>query len=161
MKNVRPYHKYARTSRNAIYSTWARLKINAQLFEKKYGRPLTICERWKDFKSFVDDMGVPPKGKVLNRRKFFEGYSPENCYWTSRSEAVLCHRPEYKDYMVGKTLGSWDVFSYLHSEKGSRYYVCRCTRCKVEKRVTGQRLRKALQSVRCYSCIPYRKDRRA
>lgn len=161
MKNVRPYHKYARVSRNPSYEMWKTMAKTAARLKRDRGIILTICDRWKDFKNFVDDMGERPEGRVLSRCRYFEGFSPENCYWAIKRETVICLRPEYRDYMIGKTFGNWEVLSFSSCLRRIRYYICRCTRCKMEKCVSGHRLRRATGGVRCYGCIPYNKDRRA
>lgn len=56
------------------------------------GRGIKVCRRWKDFSDFLADMGEPPEGHSIERRKNNKGYSPANCYWASTEEQNLNKR---------------------------------------------------------------------
>lgn len=56
---------------------------------KYYGaKGITVCARWRDFDTFLEDMGRRPTGYTLDRINVTEGYSPTNCRWLP---AVLNH----------------------------------------------------------------------
>lgn len=51
------------------------------------GRGISVCDRWKSFKNFLDDMGDPPDKTSIDRWPDKNGnYEPGNCRWATATE---------------------------------------------------------------------------
>lgn len=62
---------------NAAWNRWSAILKRA----RKQG--ISVCERWNKFSNFYEDMGSPPKDKVIDRISNAKGYEPGNCRWAS------------------------------------------------------------------------------
>lgn len=82
---------YKKRRDDPTYISWSHMMarcFNHKLDKYKYygGRGITVCDRWKDFRLFVLDMGERPKGTSLDRKDPNGNYEPSNCRWITHLE---------------------------------------------------------------------------
>lgn len=74
----------ARGAMSKTYNSW-RGMIERCKPHKQYGKlGISVCERWKSFSNFLEDMGERPEGCEIDRKDCLKAYSAENCQWTAK-----------------------------------------------------------------------------
>lgn len=97
-----------------LYKIWAEMwsrcrNPNRDCWPRYGGRGIKVCQRWRDFAKFREDMGEPPLGATLDRKDGDGPYSPANCRWASRKEQRINQRRTNLVTLAGRTqcLSDW------------------------------------------------------
>lgn len=99
-KTTNRNYKHGHSIRNnysPTYETWRGMlerctNPNNKSYERYGGMGILVCEEWKDFQNFLQDMGERPEGKTLDRINPFGNYTRGNCRWATPSEQALNRR---------------------------------------------------------------------
>lgn len=106
---------YISGKKSIEYQSWEAMRRRCQQpshrsYHNYGGRGITVCDRWRDFRLFLADMGPrPSKEHSIERRDNNGNYEPDNCYWATRSQQRNNSRQnrfvEYKGERL--TLAQW------------------------------------------------------
>lgn len=81
------------------YSSWASMLercTNPKSHHWEYygATGITVCERWRSFGAFLEDMGECPPAKTIDRWPDpYGNYEPGNCRWVTMKEQAQNRRP--------------------------------------------------------------------
>lgn len=79
-------------SQTTEWRIWAKMRDRCQRptnakYPRYGGRGISVCERWKVFKNFLDDMGLrPSKLYSIDRIDNDGNYEPGNCRWATSKQ---------------------------------------------------------------------------
>lgn len=87
------------------YRAWSQIvhcAVNPR--SKSYITGVALIDRWRNFQTFLEDVGQPPKkGLVFARLNKDDGFHPNNCAWFSKSAASKINAAHMKN--KGKRFG--------------------------------------------------------
>jgi hypothetical protein len=84
---------------------WTRCERRENSNYRHYGGAgITVCDRWKNFESFLADMGERPDGYTLDRIDGTKGYTPGNCRWATPKEQMRNRKDNCRITYNGQTL---------------------------------------------------------
>lgn len=91
---------------------------------KNYGgRGIKVCDRWKSFELFIEDMGKKPSpDHEIERSDNNKGYSPDNCRWATNKENSRNKRNNFLVEKDGKTKCLSEWCEIYHLAYGKVYY---------------------------------------
>ncbi len=97
MTNTRTYHIW-----NSMVSRCT--NPNSKSWARYGGRGIRVCDRWRTFDHFHEDMGTAPEGLSIDRIDNAKGYEPGNCRWANAFEQAVNKRSTRLITALGKTL---------------------------------------------------------
>lgn len=86
-------------SKTKVYRAWRDMLTrcynpNREKYKDYGGRGIIVCEKWKKFEFFYEDIGLPPNNIMsLGRIDNNGNYEPSNCEWQSAKEQRENTRP--------------------------------------------------------------------
>ena len=97
-----------KNGKSKIYQSWDDMtqrctNPNFRQYKDYGGSGISICERWRKFVNFLEDMGEKPKGLTLEKTNNKKGYCKENCRWATRKEQQRNRRNNRIETYNGKT----------------------------------------------------------
>lgn len=85
------FRKNGKSTATPTYNSWRAML--ARCSNPKHGAwpiyggaGITVCERWKKFALFLEDMGPRPEGTTIDRKEVTGNYEPGNCVWKTPTE---------------------------------------------------------------------------
>ena len=121
-------HTVKRTIRHSLtshplYQTWAGMRarcnnVNHAHYNRYGGRGIKVCDRWNDFRNFIDDMGDKPHDShTLDRVDNSKGYYPDNCKWSSKQE-----QSNNKEYGYSGSSGHQNISLHTIKKDGTKIW---------------------------------------
>ena len=95
--------------RTPTHNSWVQMRARCNstthhAYARYGGRGITVCERWEDFRNFLEDMGERPTGTTLDRMDNDADYRPGNCRWATKKEQSNNTATNHLLHFDGKSL---------------------------------------------------------
>lgn len=141
-----------------FYNKWASMlgrcyNESQERYPRYGGRGITVCERWKDFMNFYEDLYESyvshseiygEKNTSLDRIDNDGNYEPSNVRWATLEEQAR-NKGNGTD-LTGKKFGEWVVLEFSGRNKSRNLvWKCRCS-CGTERDVVGSSLRRGVSN---------------
>lgn len=127
---------------------WSRCTNHKHKSWLRYGgRGISVCDRWKDFKFFLEDMGDPPDGHSIDRINNDGNYDPLNCQWATRSQQMRNTSRNVHVLFEGEVMCASDVVKKLGLNKSHIYYKINKELKKIEKRLSNNKSTVTLEEI--------------
>jgi hypothetical protein len=93
---------------------------NDRAYKNYGGRGITVCDRWRLFANFINDVGYRPSNKHTIERTDNNGnYTPDNVVWATRLEQGLNRRNNRRLSANGMTMTIREWTDFLGAPKHS------------------------------------------
>ena len=82
---------------------------NSKQYNRYGGRGITVCREWHDFRNFLEDMGLRPDNKSIDRIDNNGSYSKNNCRWATSKEQNrnMCNNRLLEINGIIATISEW------------------------------------------------------
>jgi hypothetical protein len=84
-------------------------------YKNYQGRWITVCDRWKSFENFYNDMWPRPDGTSIDRIDVNGNYEPSNCRWATHLQQVNNRKNtvwiEYSG--MKKSIADWERYFWF------------------------------------------------
>lgn len=96
-------------SHTKVHRTWQQMwnrctNANSNSYRNYGERGIKVCDRWREFTNFYEDMGDPPSEDHSIERIDNEGdYTPDNCCWATDKEQCSNRRNNIRVEYDGRT----------------------------------------------------------
>jgi hypothetical protein len=95
---------YGTGTYNSWWAMTQRCNYKKHIEYQRYGaRGIRVCEGWREFASFLEDMGERPEGTSIDRIDPDGDYCPENCRWADKKTQSYNRRTTRKMTVNGIT----------------------------------------------------------